>query len=69
MNADEVRQILRNKIGDGTQSDLAKKMGISPSYLNDILNGLREPGGGVLDALGLRRVADYQYIKRPGRAK
>jgi hypothetical protein len=59
MTANEVREMLREHVGEGTQVELAKKMGISPTYLNDILQGAREPGGCVLDWLGLKRVADY----------
>ena len=62
MTADEVREILRQKLGDGTQVDLARTLGISPAYLSDILSGARDPGDRVLDALGLRRAVEYQPV-------
>lgn len=70
MTADEVRAILRQKLGDGTQVDLAKSLGISPAYLSDILSGARDPGDRVLDALGLERAVDYRPLnKRRGKAR
>jgi predicted transcriptional regulator len=66
MTADEVRDMLRERINLGSsQKELAKKFGISASYLNDILTGARQPGVSVLDALGLRRVTDYQPNRKP----
>jgi predicted transcriptional regulator len=59
MTADEVRDLIRERIGAGTQVDLARKFGVSGSYLSDVLKGSREPGGNLLEALGLKRVADY----------
>jgi len=60
MNRDELVALLRKRIKQaGTQSALARELGITSAYLHDILNGNREPGENVLSALGLRRVIAY----------
>ena len=43
----------------GSQKALAKKLGISPQYLNDILNCRREPGKKILSQLGLKKTTLY----------
>jgi transcriptional regulator with XRE-family HTH domain len=65
MNADEVRNQLREKIGNGTQAEYAKKLGISATYLSEILRGFREPAAVVLDRLGLTR--EVIYLPKRGR--
>lgn len=50
----------------GSQNAMARAMGISGAYLSDLLNGKREPGEKVLNALGLERVVRYE--KREGKA-
>ena len=37
----------------GSQKALAEKLGVTQSYLSDVLNGRREPGPKMLAALGL----------------
>lgn len=44
---------------EGTQSAVAKKLGISPMYLSDLIRKRREPGEKVLKSLGLVRVIVY----------
>lgn len=39
----------------GSQKAVADKLGISPSYLWELLRGTRTPGPRVLEALGLER--------------
>lgn len=46
----------------GTQKAAAQHLGISPQYLNDILDR-RRSGHKVLERLGLRRVVTYEEIK------
>lgn len=46
-----------------TQKALAQKIGISPQYLADILDGRRAPGKKVLTFLGYEKVICYRYIK------
>lgn len=52
--------ILRNTIGTASQAQWAREHGISPGYVNDVLNGRREPGKAILEALGLERVVSYR---------
>ena len=46
------------------QTDLAKRIGVSKPFLNDILHRKREPSGKVLEFLGLKRVVTYRFQKR-----
>jgi transcriptional regulator with XRE-family HTH domain len=43
----------------GSQSSLARKLGISKSYMSDLLLGTRQPGPLVLHQLGLKRIVRY----------
>ena len=43
----------------GSQAALAQQLGITPTYLSEVLGGRREPGPKFLRALGLRRVTVY----------
>lgn len=62
---DDVRQMLRDKSdGAGSQKALAAQLGVSPQYLGDVLNGKREPGESILEALGLRKVACYAHADK-----
>ncbi len=47
----------------GSQNKAAKRLKVSTAYLSDIINGRREPGDKILDALGLRRVVQYEDAK------
>ena len=47
----------------GSQKQWADDHGISYAYVSDVLQGKREPGDKVLDALGLVKVVTYQ--RRP----
>lgn len=50
---------LRSRVGASSQAQVAKDLGISPQYLNDVLNERREPGKKILQALGLERLVVY----------
>ena len=43
----------------GGQKAWAERHGLSPQYVSDVLNARREPGDGILSALGLCRVVRY----------
>jgi hypothetical protein len=43
----------------GSQQAFARSIGISPTYLSDVLNARREPGDAILRALGLRKQVRY----------
>jgi DNA-binding transcriptional regulator YdaS (Cro superfamily) len=42
------------------QAAWARSHGISPAYVSDVINGRREPGPAILDALGIERVVTYR---------
>lgn len=46
-----------------TQAELANAIGVSAPFLNEILNGNREPSGKVLDFLKLERVVRYEVTR------
>ena len=61
MHPDSVRAHMRHAIRLlGSQKAAAKRWGISPQYLHDVINGRRQPGKSVCDALGFERVVVYQ---------
>jgi transcriptional regulator with XRE-family HTH domain len=59
-----VLSTLKRKQGDGTQEQLAARIGISPAYLCDVLKGNRKPKGKVLEFLGLEELTMYRENKR-----
>lgn len=66
MTKSELLQHLRRLIDEaGTQKDLAVKLGVSPTYLGDVLLGRKEPGKKLLDALGFERVVIYRKVGQP----
>lgn len=44
----------------GTKKEYAYQIGVTPQYLNDVLNGSREPGKKILDGAGFERVVSYR---------
>ena len=51
---------LRARAGTLTQAELARRLGVTPSCLSDVLSGRREPGDKILSACGLTRVVTYE---------
>lgn len=49
----------------GSQSALAKQLGVSEPYLSDVLNERRDPGESILTPLGYERVTVYRRLKPP----
>ena len=47
----------------GGQSNWAKANGVSTAYVNDILQGRREPGKKVLDVLGFEKRVYYAPLR------
>lgn len=45
----------------GEQKRYAALLGVSTAYLNDVLNGSREPGKKILDGAGFERVVSYRW--------
>ena len=61
LTQDEVLAQLHGIIRTRTQASLADKIGISRSFLNEVIKGTRPPTGKILDHLGLR--AQTIYVK------
>lgn len=59
ISVDVRTMILKHSQEAGSQSSYAKSIGVSSSYLSDILKGKREPGHKILKALGLVRIVEY----------
>lgn len=61
MNKAEFMQYLQQLVTEaGSQKDLANRLKISTPYLNDVLQGRRDPGKKILAALGFEQVVIYQ---------
>lgn len=61
LTEEQARERLQQRLDmAGKQVALAKELGVSLPYLNDVLHGRRELAGKVLDALGLERVISYR---------
>jgi hypothetical protein len=63
---------LQTRVEDSSQAAVAKELGISPQYLNDVLQKRRLIGKKILEALGLERSIVYvrangKGAKRAGR--
>jgi transcriptional regulator with XRE-family HTH domain len=50
----------------GGQSAFAGELGLSVSYVSDVMNARRDPGVAILRAIGLRKIVVYVPVK--GRA-
>jgi predicted amino acid racemase len=44
----------------GSQAAFARQHNISLQYINDVMNGRRDIGQKILDALGIERVVTYR---------
>jgi|GEM_PF-1831074 len=62
LTVDEVIALMRKRQGDGTQRDLAKELGVSQQYLNDVYLRRREPGEAILKGLGVVRRVIYEQV-------
>jgi DNA-binding XRE family transcriptional regulator len=51
---------LRRLTVESTQAEVAKNLGISTQYLNDVIKERRLPGKKILAALGLTKTVSYQ---------
>lgn len=68
LTAEQVREMLHAmarelgnpRNGHGGQKPLAEHLGVSESFLSDVLNGKREPTGQILESLGLERIVTYR---------
>lgn len=62
LTQDEVLAHLHSIIQTRRQASLAAEIGVSRSFLNEVIKGTRPPTGKILDHLGLR--AQTFYIKK-----
>jgi len=54
-----VRRILQIVVEKQTQASLADQIGVSRSFLNEVIRGSRPPTGKILDFLNLERHVIY----------
>lgn len=47
----------------GSQKALADELGVSDTYLSDVINGRKEPGDAILVPLGWERIVTYRRAK------
>lgn len=57
-----INQLERMAEKDGSKSALAVRLGVTLTYLSDVIHNRREPGPMILKAMGVRRVISYQPI-------
>lgn len=55
--------ILKKRIEIGGSNATARALGVSTTYLSDVMCGRRKPGPKILKALGLERVVIYRVAK------
>ena len=61
MDIEQLLTLLRDECTKaGTQAAWAKSFGLSAPYVSDVLNGRRDPGKGILDALSVREIITYE---------
>ena len=57
---EEVQDMLNDMIDEsGSQAKVAHMLGMSRSYLNDIIQGKRQPGNAVMQHFGLKKCVTY----------
>lgn len=57
----DIAEELRRRVAEvGTQKILADQLGVSQPFLCQVINGQREPGPVLLDALGIEKVVTYR---------
>lgn len=70
MDKQGITQLLKSMLEEHHgYTGLAKHLGISTAYLNDIVHGRREPGKKILDALKLERITTYEHKNKVEIAK
>ncbi len=61
MNPEEFRAWLAKMAeGEGGEQALARRLGVSLSYVHDVISGRKAPGPGILRPLGIER--QYRYV-------
>lgn len=60
--ADVRAMIARLRDKSGGVRAMARGLGVSPSYVSDVLNGRRAPGPDFLKAVGIRKEVTVRYV-------
>jgi DNA-binding transcriptional regulator YdaS (Cro superfamily) len=61
-NQDVINQLKELSKAIGSQVELAGEIGISPTYLSDVIHGRRDPGPAITDYLKIMKVIGYEPI-------
>jgi hypothetical protein len=56
----DVVEVLRRMIARSRPCDVAAKLGVTRSYLSDVVSKWRPPGPKILRGMGLRKVVIYE---------
>ena len=60
----QVRQALTRALDGTSQTDYAKRLGLTQGYISAVLSGAKAPGDEVCGALGYERVVTIRYRKK-----
>jgi DNA-binding phage protein len=60
MDTNDVRRLIRAEIQKIGVTAFAKKAGVTRAQVYSVLNGQRDPRGGILEVLGLEKFVGYQ---------
>jgi DNA-binding transcriptional regulator YdaS (Cro superfamily) len=61
MTRRSIQQHLKQLVHDvGDQKTAATQIGVSPTYLSEVIRGTKPPGPKILKAIGFRRVEAYE---------
>jgi len=64
MTDDQVIALLRKRIElAGSQKAFAVQHELSPAFINDLLQGRRDPSAAILNVLGLERIVTYRKVR------
>ena len=58
--AQVIARLRHKQLSFMSQKHFARSLGVSDSFLSEVLRGRRPPTGPILDALGLVRVVTYR---------
>ena len=64
MDANDVRKLIRAEIKEIGVAAFAKKAGVTRAQIYSVLNGQREPRGGILDVLNLEKFIGFRQKKQ-----
>lgn len=65
MTEEQVYQLLLEEIGQaGGQRAFAQRVGVTPSYINDVVNKRRLMSDRILSAIGIERVVTHTYREK-----